>query len=148
MDQVLDFDELAPARRKDYTHSYWKNCWRRYPEIDKSPDILCFESGFYGLSFNTANLTSVKYKPLEDDDQLSYTDVMAFENRGRMDGLDDTNLVIEVTVDNKTYRAKSARPVNQEIGLCHGRLWEAGRIAQVRKRTTSLDLHSIPVLNH
>lgn len=146
MDQLREIDDLVPARRRDYTHSYWKNCWRRYPDVDKSPDTLCFESGFYGLSFNTANLTSVKYKLLEDD-QLSYTDAMAFENRGRMDGLDDTNLVIEVRVNNKTYRAKSARPVNQEIGLCHGRLWEAGRIAQVRKQTDYLDLLLNSVLN-
>eukprot|EP00804_Cyclotella_cryptica_P028733 CCRYP_008242-RA/>CCRYP_008242-RA protein AED:0.02 eAED:0.02 QI:498/1/1/1/1/1/2/95/802 len=129
MDQASDPRDLVPARRKDYTHSYWKNCWRRYPDNDKSPDILCFESGRYGLTFNTASLTSVKYT-LFDDDKLSYTDAMAFENRGRMDALDDMNLVVEVRVDNKTYRAKSARPVNKEIGLCHARLWEAGRIAQ------------------
>ena len=65
------------------------------------------------------------------DDGLSYTDVMAFENRGRMDNLDDMDLVIEVTVGSRVFRAKSAKPVDKDIALCHGKLWEAGRIAQV-----------------
>lgn len=122
-------NDLLPARRRDYTHSYWKNCWRRYPD-DDSPDILCFESGYYGLSFNTADLMSVQYKVMEDD-ELSYTDVMSFDNRGRMDGLGALDFVIEVVVGCRTYRAKSAGLVNKDIGLCHGKLWEAGRIAQV-----------------
>ena len=125
----VNADELPPARSGDYTHSYWKNCWKRAPG-DRNPDILCLEGGCYGLSFNTIDLTSAKYKVFEDDG-LSYVDAMAFENRGRMDDLDDMDLVIEVTVGDKTYRAKSARPVNKNIGLCHGRLWEAGRVAQV-----------------
>lgn len=65
------------------------------------------------------------------DDELSYVEVMSFENRGRMDALDDMDLVIEVVVGCRVYRAKSARPVNKDTGLCHGKLWEAGRIAQV-----------------
>ena len=121
-------EHLPPSRQQDYTHSYWKNCWRRYPD-DASPDILCFESGHYGLAFNTADLTKAKYKLL--DDGLSYTDVMALENRGRMDVLEELNLVIEVVAGCRVYRAVSAKFVNEGIGLCNGKLWEAGRIAQV-----------------
>jgi hypothetical protein len=126
---------LLPARKRDYSHSYWANSWRRNPD-DYSPDLLCFESGYYGLIFNTADLTWAQFKLLDDD--LSYIDVMSFENRGRMEGLDEMELVIEVMVDGKTYRAQSARPVNEEIGLCNGRLWEAGRVAQVSKSSFQL----------
>jgi hypothetical protein len=122
-------NELIPARRRDYTHSYWKNCWRRYPD-DASPDLLCFESGYYGLTFNTADLTSAQFKSMEDD-MLSYIDVMAFENRTRMEQLNDVEFIIEVVVGCRAYRAKSAMLVNEDIGLCNGKLWEAGRIAQV-----------------
>jgi hypothetical protein len=126
--------EPLPARTRDYTHSFWKNGWRKHADID-NPDILCFETGYYGLSFNTADLTSAHFKLLKDE--LSYTDVMNFENRGRMDGLENVVLAVEVKIDGKIYRAKSAHPVNKDIGLCHGRLWEAGRIAQVSVNSRS-----------
>ena len=121
-------EQLFPSRRLDYTHSYWKNCWRRYPD-DTSPDLLCFESGYYGLIFNTADLTKVQYKLLHDG--LSYTDAMSHENRERMEEFDQCDLVIEVIVGCRAYRAMSAKFVNESIGLCNGKLWEAGRIAQV-----------------
>ena len=74
-------------------------------------------------------MTNAQYKLLEDG--LSYTDVMALENRGRMDVLEEMNLVIEVVVGCRLHRAISAKFVNEGIGLCNGKLWEAGRIAQV-----------------
>jgi hypothetical protein len=119
---MMETKELPPSRSKDYTHSYRKNCYRRYPD-DDSPDILCFESGHYGLSVNTADLTRANYKSFDDDNDLSYLRVMEFENRKRMESLDDVDLVVEVVVGCRVYRAKSA--------LCNGVLWEAGRIAQV-----------------
>ena len=128
---LVDGDDvgLEPARRRDYTHSYWENGWRRLGgEAATTPDILCLESSHYGLSIDTAKLTSARFSSL-DDDGLSFVD--AITSRSRMDGLANTDMVIEVTVNNKTYRAQTARPViDQRPKICNGRLWEGARIVQ------------------
>ena len=121
-------DGLVPARRRDYTHSYWENGWRRLGGEATTPDILCLESGHYGLTIDAAKLTSARFSPLEDDG-LSFVD--AISSRSRMDNLSDTEIIIEVTVDDKIYRAETAKPVNdQRPKICNGRLWEGARIVQ------------------
>jgi len=123
-------NEVIPAHPRDYTHSYWKNGWRRYPAIDKSPDILCFETGYYGFSLDVANLKVANFKIFVGDEQPSYTNAM--KDTERMKDLEELPLNIQVaTLDGKAFQATTARPVNENNkGLCHGRLWEAGRIAQ------------------
>jgi hypothetical protein len=132
-EDVVGDGELQPARRRDYTHSYWENGWRRLAgEAATAPDLLCLESSHYGLAIDTAKLTSAKFSSL-DDDGLSFVDVIS--SRSRMDDLSDTEMVIEVTVDNKTYRAQTAKPNPngknaQSPKVCNGRLWEGARIVQ------------------
>lgn len=96
---------------------------------DNAPDHLSFSTGYYGLTINAANLCSVSYSALDDD--LTYLKVMDKSHRNRLKGLETLNLEIKVRVEDKLYRARTARPVNSSAPhLCHGRLWEAGRIAQ------------------
>ena len=118
----------APSHYRGFSHSYWENCWRRHDQGGENdiPDLLNFSTGYYGLSLNVANLQKCAYGMLNDN--LSYTQVIKREHRNRLDELETMNLTIEVQIDDKLYRAITARPVKASAPhLCHGRLWEAGR---------------------
>mmetsp|Transcript_9025 Transcript_9025/g.13095 ORF Transcript_9025/g.13095 Transcript_9025/m.13095 type:complete len:796 (-) Transcript_9025:326-2713(-) len=127
--------KLAPALISNYSHSFFKNGFTRN-ELEKNengtPDVLSFETGFFGLDFDVSDLTKVKFAAFEDT-SLSYLDCL--NTRGRMTKeLEEADLVMKVTLDGgRTYKAttcaagisKAAKPFNNNVIL-----WEAGKIAQ------------------
>jgi len=117
-----------PLDSKDFTFGYWLNGWRKH-EGDASRDILCIETGHYGLTFDVSDLTQVTFG--ERNDALDY--VAALEGGAeRLAGLAPAELTIEVENEGSTYRAVSCQAgIDRGVArLKHARLWESGRFVQ------------------
>lgn len=59
---------------EDFSFGYWLNGWRKN-RGDASPDILCLESGCYGLMLDVAALRNVRFGLLDDD--VDYVQALA-----------------------------------------------------------------------
>ena len=105
--------------QKGFSYGYWLNGWRKAPE-DASPDVLCIESGRYGLKLDLADLAHPRFGMLDDD--TDYERAIA-AGAQRLNALQPADLAIELELDGKAYRAVSARKAS-------ARMWESGRIAQ------------------
>lgn len=54
----------AAITRTGFTYGYWLNGWRKNAD-DSSPDVLCIETGSYGLVLDIADLQRVQVALLE-----------------------------------------------------------------------------------
>ena len=124
---------LAPTDSRSYGHVYWPNGWRKQGD-DASGDVLAFETGHYGLTFDVRDLTKVRFGAFIDDGDgdVSYLEALDDDAKGgRMDDdrLPERRLVMEVQADGKTYSAVAclAGTANHRG---KARLWEAGRLVQ------------------
>lgn len=117
-----------PLDGKDFSFGYWLNGWRKHAN-DRSPEVLCFETGHYGLTLNMADLTKAAFGSFDDD-----TDYLAAHAAGaqRLAGLSAAELVIEVEAGGEVYRAVTCRAgIDRDVKrLNHVRLWESGRLVQ------------------
>jgi hypothetical protein len=113
----------------DFSYGYWLNGWRK-PEDDKTPDVLCFETGQYGFSLDVDDLANPSFGRIDDD--AGYAEALAADS-GRMSALSPAELAIELDVGGTTYRAVTCRAGEETAvnRLKTVRLWESGRFAQV-----------------
>ncbi len=111
---------------QDYSYAYWKNGWRKHAE-DRSPDILCFESGYYGFMLDIAELNKPKFGRFEDD-----SNVLSCLESGtaRMDALPAAKLEIALEHGGTTYRLVGCQAAGQKADLSTVRMMEAGQVAQ------------------
>jgi hypothetical protein len=119
---------LTPQKLQDFSFAYWRNGWRKHPD-DRSPDILCFETGYYGLALDMADFNKTRFGLFEDG--VGYTQALQAGTR-RMDGLEQAPLIIEVETGGRTYRATTCRS-GLDKGSKHlysARMWESGRLVQ------------------
>jgi len=118
----------CPVAAKDFSFGYWLNGWRKSPQ-DKSADILCIESGYFGFMVDVDDLANVRFGLLDDD--LDYA--QALESRAqRLRALARAKLTIEFTVNGKVYRAVTCKAgTDTNVKRLSGvRLWESGRLVQ------------------
>jgi len=123
---------FVPWELRNYSHSYWLNGWRKHPN-DSSADLLCFETGHYGLIFDTKDLTQVNFAIFSEEEVLNYVDVLDINKKNkRMGNLNENSLLIQLTYNGRVYRATTCLAGNDKAvnRLGNVRLWEAGKIAQ------------------
>ena len=119
---------LRPLGQGNYSFAYWRNGWRKHAN-DPSADLLCFETGHYGLSLDLADFRKTRFGFFQDS--LSYSDVLAQGTR-RMDSLPAADFLIELETGGTVYRALSCRAAEAtgEKPLQSARLWESGKLVQ------------------
>jgi len=119
---------LCPAARRDFAFGYWLNGWRKSPK-DTSPDILCFETGYFGFMLDVDDLTKARFGLLDHD--LDYAQALQAGAR-RLQSLPAAELAIEVKVAGKAYRAVTCKAGTDTSikRLSSVRLWESGRLVQ------------------
>lgn len=108
-DAVQDFswikNEYRSKMQNKYGFAYWINGWRKHKE-DNSKDLLCLETGNFGIIFDMAALDQPKFSVIKDDSNL-FTSMEAGVNR--VASLDPAELLIEVEQGGKKYRVKSCK---------------------------------------
>ena len=110
---------------KDYSYAYWKNGWRKSKD-DRSPNILCFESGSYGFMLDVARLAKPRFGRFDDD-----SNVLSCLEAGtrRMDTLSEADLDVSLDIKGRRYSLESC--LAGETGqLSFARMLEAGQVAQ------------------
>ena len=114
--------------KREFSFGYWLNGYRKNPD-DQSSDHLCFETGFFGLALNLADLRDARFGPIVEN--LDYVQALRSGVR-RMRGLKPTTLDIEVVDGDHVYRATHC-----EVGekgdrrrLDVARMWESGKLVQ------------------
>lgn len=120
--------DLLPLNRKNFSYAYWLNGWRKNTH-DTSAEILCFETGYYGLTFDLSDFSNTTFSPL--DDTSSYMEALKADST-RIAQLAPAHFILAVEVDGTVYRA-----VTCEAGVDKGakplqgaRLWESGQLVQ------------------
>ncbi|MBK1832042.1 LamG domain-containing protein [Verrucomicrobiaceae bacterium R5-34] len=118
-------EQLNP---QDYTFGYWANGMRKHAD-DRSRDVLCIETGHFGLALDLAQLDRPRFATFRDG--LDYAGALAADQE-RMRSLDPASLEIEVEKDGKVYRAVSSQAadpiVKKRLSLV--RMWESARYVQ------------------
>jgi hypothetical protein len=111
-----------------YSHAYYRNGFRRDPP-PVNPDILTFETGFYGLEFNINDLSTVWFQQFSALDPISYERCFLVN---RTDSFEKMLLKMEIFKEGVAYSCTNmappvdvTKPFNATVIL-----WEAGKIAQ------------------
>ncbi|MDF7799849.1 hypothetical protein P4C99_10255 [Pontiellaceae bacterium B1224] len=125
---VSSLERLAPLAPANFSYAYWLNGWRKNLN-DTSAEILCFETGHYGLTIDLSNFSNTHFGLI--DDISSYVEA-AHTDTQRIKELDPAELVLEISVNGKIYRATAC-----QAGIDKGtkklqtaRLWESGQLVQ------------------
>ena len=116
-------------RIRDYTFGYWQNGMRKY-KGDESADVLCIESGHYGMALDMAQLDKPKFSFF--DTASAYSNALKLRD-SRMNQLAEAQLEIEFEQGGKIYRAKRCGAAAERLaeGRMHSaRLWESARLVQ------------------
>jgi hypothetical protein len=131
--QVLDSEvgsagRFFPVAAKDFSFGYWLNGWRKSPR-DASADVLCLESGHFGLMLDVDDLANPRFGLLDDD--LDYTQALEAGAK-RLGSLTPAKLSVEIEIDGKVYQAVTCQAgIDTNVGrLIAVRLWESGRFVQ------------------
>lgn len=122
-------ESKLPISARDYTFGYWQHGMRKH-KGSTSKDILCIESGHYGLSLDVAELNKARFGLFKEP--LDYTTALAASD-SRMLKLEDANLDIELEKDGKIYRAVSCKAAQERLAenrMLSARLWESARWVQ------------------
>ena len=131
-----------PVMSDDYSFSYWLNGMRKNPD-DKSPAILCFETGHYGFTLDIEDFSQASFGNFSDG--LSYTKALKL-GATRMGSLKPAELVLELEIDGDVYKAIGCLPAlgthatypevaqqydaGKDVQHLDARLWESGRFVQ------------------
>jgi hypothetical protein len=123
-----NLDKACPVAAEDYSFGYWLNGWRKSPQ-DKSPDVLCIESGRFGFMLDVDDLANPRLGLLDDD--LDYAQALETGAK-RIGSLPPAKLSVEIEIDDKVYQAVTCKAgVDSNVGrLSTVRLWESGRFVQ------------------
>ena len=91
---------------KKYSYAYWINGWKKNRE-DKSKNLLCFETGNYGLILDIDSLDTAQFSVLSDN-----TNIMTTLESGtsRVALLDPATLAVELEHGGKKYWVKKCAP--------------------------------------
>ncbi|MEJ6571420.1 MAG: LamG domain-containing protein [Akkermansiaceae bacterium] len=128
-EETTEEAKTLPFSNKDYSFGYWQNGYRKH-KGDTSKDILCIETGYFGLSLDMAQLDKAKFGRINDD--LDYAGALA-ANGSRMRKLENTELSIELERGGKVYRAVSGVASKERLQgdrFQGTRLWESARYVQ------------------
>ena len=103
----LEFSWLKSEDRsnflKKYSYAYWINGCNKF-KVENSKNLLCFETGYYGVIFDMASLDKPQFSVMNDDSNL----MSSLESgTSRVATLDPAELIIEVEQGGKKYRVKS-----------------------------------------
>ena len=130
----MDTSSLAaphlPLSKRDYTFGYWLNGMRKHQD-DRSPDVLCLESGYYGFSLDLADFDQARFGTFEP--ALDYTEALQ-TGAARLESLQPTELAIELEAKGTIFRAVACKAGERRFR--NGRhledawLWESGKWAQ------------------
>ena len=60
LDPTSSKNTLSPWDRANYSYAYWLNGWRKNTD-DTSADILCFETGHYGMTLDVADFSKTRF---------------------------------------------------------------------------------------
>jgi hypothetical protein len=123
--------ELLKPLQRHFSYASYQNGFCRDAELDpSSPNVLVFETGFYGLQVNVGDLTQLMFA--EFDDGLSYQQCLG--RRDRMNSLQSLPFSIQVldSYDQSFVCKTCLAGQSQESKPFQGNviLWEAGRISQ------------------
>lgn len=119
---------ISPILDQDYSYSYWLNSWRKR-DGENFKDILCFETGHYGLTLDIHDLRNPKLGSIVGESTLLKT---LQTGASRLANLPPAELQFELDHAGKTYRMVSCKAA-ETIDTRHletVRMWESGRIAQ------------------
>ena len=111
--------------QKDYSYAYWKNGWRK-SEDDTSPNILCFEGGYYGFMLDVARLAEPRFGRFDDDSNVR---TCLEAGTRRMDTLPEADLDISLDLNGNRYSLESCL-AGESGNLSFVRMLEAGQVAQ------------------
>ncbi len=127
-DRAAQPASLPPILDKDYSYSYWQNSWRKR-EGESFKDILCLETGHFGLTLDIHDLSNPRLGPIADESSILQT---LQSGASRLAKLQPAELQLELDHGAKTYRMVSCRAAESSDTrhLETVRMWESGRIAQ------------------
>lgn len=113
---------------RDFSYAYWLNGYKKAPE-DKTPDVLCFETGHYGFMLNVDNLSSPLFGILDDDTDYERAVTVGAQ---RLRSLEPAELAVELKLGDRAYHAVTCMAGSgpDQRNLHYARMWESGRIAQ------------------
>ena len=115
---ALATEPAAPSQR-DYSFGSWRHGWRN-PPGNKTPEVLCLETGHYGLLLDTSDIRHPRFGLLAD--QADYVEALQAGLK-RVGDLPQAELAVDLTVDGQVYHAVSSPRQST-------RLWESGRLCQ------------------
>ena len=104
---------------RDYSFGYWLNGMRQQP-ADKRPRVLCFESGYAGLSLDLSDFSKTRFGLYEQP--LDYAAALA-TGAQRLRALPNAALRIELESKGRVFRAVSC-----EAGVGKGKLMRTGAV--------------------
>ena len=114
---------------QDYTFGYWQNGMRKHRD-NQSADVLCLETGYYGLSLDLAKLHKPKFEIFNE--ALDYEAAINSAST-RMGQLSDAQLNIEFEQNGRIYRATRCSAVAERLAegrMLSARMWESARLTQ------------------
>ena len=120
--------QLPPADAKNYGFAYWLNGLRKQSNAN-SQDILCFETGYFGMALDVNNLPHARLGPISP--APGYAEALV-QRRQLLQELPPATLAFEITHDGTTYRAKRCvvgKP-DQHRRLDNILMWESGQVVQ------------------
>ena len=125
----VSVDKCLPGPR-DYTFQYWAGGFAHYtspPAIVPVPQILCFQTGYYGLAINVQKVQVANFGVIKDalpaDQAVSqYPSVVL--------SLPPAKLSLTVEVDGRTYVCSAGAVRQADPKSYPARLIECGRLIQ------------------
>lgn len=115
-----------------YSHAYYRNGFRHDPST-ADPNLLTFETGFYGLEFDINDLSTIWLQQFSNpmSSQVSYERCFSM-NRMEQDSLEKMCFKMEIIKGGLTYSCTNMAPPKNTTKPFNGTviLWEAGKVAQ------------------
>jgi hypothetical protein len=112
-----------------YSYACWLNGWRKQAG-DKSPEILAIQASGYDFTLNLTDFGKAGYA-VNGRAPVGYAEALE-TGTGHFEGLPQAELVVEVEVGGKKYRAVACEagkdPDPRRLGAA--KMWEAGRLVQ------------------
>lgn len=126
-EQVAAPQEAWSPDARNYSFGYWMNGFRKNTD-DRSPDILAFETGHYGLNLNLNDLIHAQFGRLNNTNYAASLAAGAEPNKQLL----PAELLIQVGNNDRVFTARRSvlGPKEDAKRLQDNRLWESGRYLQ------------------
>ena len=105
--------ENYPKPKNNYSFAYWINGWKKQ-KGDTTKNLLCFESGRYGIIFDVDSLDKPQFSVLSDTPTIMTT---LESGTSRVASLDPASLFIELEKGGRKYRVKNCASQVTELRL-------------------------------